>query len=617
MRFSREIFATRGFGNENDPGAGMEPEEKRGILWSFREKDSEIALVESRGYACRTFSTERSIFNTIRNNKHLEKGAFVNCVYDVSTRKITSIELVVLTGKVQTMTPQNASLTLSIAPQVKLTSNQRVAECKFIKAPSETVASACFNPSNVDFEVVKNQEVSLSLMLNVKKNTHNPPYLDLIAVNISQNVTPQKSKTSNALPTRKQETRVNNWMARRMATNSLRSGESAKRTTTSNNKQKLAKPVKNTSQLPKTSKASANSDAKVNAICDKKRTIEEKAGKDRIVYNPDRSVTSALWTSRSNTPEISEKVQKRDPGKNLRTPERTMKLDLCAQDVIYDLSGSCSLSRSPARDGLCDPIEHRGKSRSPIGDCIWDPVGLNLNRSTGYEPERNVGSFDPNTNAFPSYESSSSYLGSSFGNSSSFGRGYEPSSLMGSYERNAYIDNQRSGRVERAPNPRDHRRNPRSSPHSLLSRQYGDYYPSFRSSHSPDHYTHESPHSPNYFDRYTPHESSHSTRSTLASNNWASNSDNESPQLREKKFNKSLEHHRNRNIPVHVIPFQEYARGPYENSFSGRGSTNRNSHENCSSYTRGANSGQRKRYPNQNTDFARGGRSSSQKENSW
>lgn len=197
---------------------------KTGILWKMRLPEHEISIAEERG-PVRTFKCLPELFEHMRN-KEIREGCYIDCVFDIEKRVITSIEFILLEGFVTKWAPKYAFVHTPILPQVKLGRNNRVADCKFIHNPPTSLSSTYLNPRNCAFSLENNMEVRFSLCVNLKKtdSLRNPPYLDLKAVNVQKptltSVTDSRRSSASSMATTAtadNDSRIDSWLNRRMS----------------------------------------------------------------------------------------------------------------------------------------------------------------------------------------------------------------------------------------------------------------------------------------------------------------------------------------------------------------------------------------------------------------
>jgi len=189
----------------------------------MRLPEHEISIAEERG-PVRTFKCLPELFEHMRKNE-IREGCYIDCVFDIEKRVITSIEFILLEGFVTKWAPKYAFVHTPILPQVKLGRNNRVADCKFIHNPPTSLSSTYLNPRNCDFSLENNMEVRFSLCVNLKKtdSLRNPPYLDLKAVNVQKpthhtNDSRRSSASSMATTaTIDTDSRIDSWLNRRMS----------------------------------------------------------------------------------------------------------------------------------------------------------------------------------------------------------------------------------------------------------------------------------------------------------------------------------------------------------------------------------------------------------------
>jgi len=165
------------------PSDGMN---KMGILWKLRLPEQEISIAEESG-PVRTFRCLPALFEKLRKEE-VREGCFIEASFCMDKRMIVDVDSVKLTGYVTKWAPKYAFVHTNVLPQIKLMSNNRVAELKFMRNPPSSLSSTYLDPQECDFPLENNMAIRFALIANLKKTTHlrNAPYCDLKAFQVEK-----------------------------------------------------------------------------------------------------------------------------------------------------------------------------------------------------------------------------------------------------------------------------------------------------------------------------------------------------------------------------------------------------------------------------------------------
>jgi len=197
---------------------------KRGILWKIRKPDQEVAIAVERGCSVKTYSCAVCVFKQIKNQA-IEEGAFILFKVDAPSRLVTEVAHVRMKGHIAQWTNRFAFVKATVAPQIKISRNGRLVECKFVDDPTSKIASSFISRDmNLGFKLENNQYISFDIWVNLKcrkKQGSNAPYLDLIATHIELAEGSEDDEAfapvSEENPTPTKENPVQDWFSRRMS----------------------------------------------------------------------------------------------------------------------------------------------------------------------------------------------------------------------------------------------------------------------------------------------------------------------------------------------------------------------------------------------------------------
>jgi hypothetical protein len=205
---------------------------RSGILWKLRFPEQEISIAEEHG-PVRTFKCLPVIFEKLRSGA-VREGCYIEANFCMEKRMIVEVQRVKLEGFVTKWAPKYAFVHTPIVPQIRLQSNARVADIKFLHNPPNDLASTYLDPAECDFSLENGMAIRFSLLVNLKKtsNLRNSPYCDLKAIKVEK----MKDKSSSRRSSQSSQavgdtdTRLTSWLDRRMSSPRANSRSPGRRT---------------------------------------------------------------------------------------------------------------------------------------------------------------------------------------------------------------------------------------------------------------------------------------------------------------------------------------------------------------------------------------------------
>lgn len=217
---------------------------RSGILWKLRFPEQEISIAEEHG-PVRTFKCLPVIFEKLRSGA-VREGCYIEANFCMEKRMIIEVQRVKLEGFVTKWAPKYAFVHTPIVPQIRLQSNARVADIKFLHNPPNDLASTYLDPAECDFSLENGMAIRFSLLVNLKKtsNLRNSPYCDYKAAYVQKidaidlkaiKVEKMKDKSSSRRSSQSSQavgddTRLTSWLDRRMSSPRANSRSPGRRT---------------------------------------------------------------------------------------------------------------------------------------------------------------------------------------------------------------------------------------------------------------------------------------------------------------------------------------------------------------------------------------------------